>query len=96
MGLLKSLFTNCAHPKGRMGRAMLKFMNLTHAPLKPSGRFAIMVEVVDADSKWTNLVEGMTAYTPEQLKALLDDAGFTQTEIHRKKPMYATILGVKP
>ena len=33
MGLLKSLFTNCAHPKGKMGRAMLKFMNLCHAPL---------------------------------------------------------------
>ena len=33
MGLLKKFFTNCAHPKGRMGRAMLKFMNLTHAPL---------------------------------------------------------------
>ena len=33
MGLLKSLFTNCAHPQGRMGRAMLKFMNLCHAPL---------------------------------------------------------------
>ena len=202
MGLLKKFFTNCAHPKGRMGRAMLKFMNLCHAPLtnwglslvdiqdswtmldigcgggatlkrllkrsrgaqvygidiseesvakaikvnadvinkqvfvqqgsaaelpyedgkfnlvtavetvyfwpnlsgcvkgihrvlKPGGRFAIMVEVVDADSKWTNFVEGMTAYTPEQLKALLDDAGFAQTEIHRKKPMYATILGVK-
>lgn len=202
MRLLKSLFTNCAHPKGRMGRAMLKFMNLTHAPLtnwglslvdiqdswtmldigcgggatlkrllkrsrgaqvygidiseesvakaikvnadvinkqvfvqqgsaaelpyedgkfnlvtavetvyfwpnlpsclqevhrvlKPGGHFAIMVEVVDTDSKWTNFVEGMTAYTPEQLKALLDDAGFAQTEIHRKKPMYATILGVK-
>ena len=203
MGLLKKFFTNCAHPKGRMGRAMLKFMNLTHAPLtnwglgliefqdgwtildvgcsggktlqrllkrsqgakvfgidisdesvakaresnadvldkqvfvqigsaaelpyeegtfdlvtaietvyfwpnlpdcvkgihrvlKPGGRFAIMVEVVDADSKWTNFVEGMTVYTPEQLKALLDDAGFVQTEIQRKKPMYATILGVKP
>ena len=202
MGLLKKFFTNCAHPKGRMGRAMLKFMNLCHTPLtnwglslvdiqdswtmldigcgggatlkrllkrsrgaqvygidiseesvakaikvnadvinkqvfvqqgsaaelpyedgkfnlvtavetvyfwpnlsdcvkgihrvlKPGGRFAIMVEVVDADSKWTNFVEGMTAYTPEQLKALLDDAGFAQTEIHRKKPMYATILGVK-
>ena len=67
-----------------------------HRVLKPGGRFAIMVEVVDADSKWTNFVEGMTAYTPEQLKALLDDAGFRQTEIHRKKPMYATILGVKP
>ena len=202
MGLIKTFFTNCAHPKGRMGRAMLKFMNLTHAPLtnwglgliefqdgwtmldvgcgggktlqrlfkrsqgakvygidisdesvakaresnadvldkqvfvqkgsaaelpyeegkfdlvtaietvyfwpnlpscvkgihrvlKPGGRFAIMVEVVDADSKWTNFVEGMTAYTPEQLKSILDEAGFTQTEIHRKKPMYATIIGVK-
>ena len=124
MGLLKKFFTNCAHPKGRMGRVMLKFMNLTHAPLmnwglvtaietvyfwpnlpncvkgvykvlKPGGRFAIMVEVVDADSKWTSVVEGMTAYTPEQLHNLLDDAGFTQTVIHRKKPMYATIIGVK-
>jgi len=202
MGLLKSLFTNCACPQGRMGRAMLKFMNLCHAPLtnwglslvniqdgwtmldigcgggatlqrllkrsqdakvygidiseesvakarqinadvldkqvfvqqgtaeklpyedgmfdlvtavetiyfwpnlpsclkevrrvlKPGGHFAIMVEVVDTDSKWTNVVEGMNAYTPEQLKSLLDDAGFTQTEIHRKKPSYATILGVK-
>ena len=203
MGLLKTFFTNCAHPKGRMGRAMLKFMNLCHAPLtnwglgliefqdgwtmldvgcgggktlqrllkrsqgakvygidlsdesvakarqinadmldkqvfvqqgsaeklpyedgkfdlvtavetvyfwpnlpsclkevcrvlKPGGHFAIIVEVVDTDSKWTNVVEGMTAYTPEQLKTLLDDAGFTQTEIHRKKPSYATILGVRP
>ena len=203
MGLLKSLFTNCAHPKGRMGRAMLKFMNLCHAPLtnwglklvgiqdgwtmldigcgggatlqrllkrskgaqvygidiseesvakakkvntdvldqqvfvtlgsaeklpyedgkfdlvtavetvyfwpnlpnclqevrrvlKPGGKFAILVEVVDSDSKWTSIVEGMTAYSPEDLKKLLDDAGFTLTEIHRKKPTYATILGVKP
>ena len=203
MGLLKSLFTNCACPQGRMGRAMLKFMNLCHAPLtnwglslvniqdgwtmldigcgggatlqrllkrsqdakvygidiseesvakarqinadvldkqvfvqqgtaeklpyedgmfdlvtavetiyfwpnlpsclkevrrvlKPGGHFAIMVEVVDTDSKWTNVVEGMTAYTPEQLKSLLDEGGFTQAEIHRKKPSYATILGVKP
>ena len=203
MRLLKSLFTNCAHPKGRMGRAMLKFMNLCHAPLtnwglslvdiqdswtmldigcgggatlkrllkrsrgaqvygidlseesvakaikvnadvinkqvfvqqgsaaelpyedgkfnlvtavetvyfwpnlpsclqevhrvlKPGGHFAIMVEVVDTDSKWTNVVEGMTAYPPVQLKQFLDDAGFAQTEIHRKKPSYTTILGVKP
>ena len=202
MGLLKSFFTNCAHPKGRMGRAMLKFMNLTHAPLtnwglgliefqdgwtmldigcgggktlqrllkrsqgakvygidiseesvakakkvnadvldkqvfvrqgsaemlpyedgkfdlvtavetvyfwpnlpgclqevrrvlKPGGKFAILVEVIDGDSMWTNVVEGMKAYSPEELKTMLDDAGFTQTEIHRKKPSYATIIGVK-
>ena len=54
-----------------------------------------MVEVQDKDSMWIELVEGMTAYQPEDLKTMLDDAGFTQTEIHRKKPTYATILGCK-
>lgn len=203
MGLLKTLFTNCAHPKGRMGRAMLKFMNLCHAPLtnwglslldiqegrtmldigcgggatlrrllkrskggmvygidiseesvvkarkvnaavldkqvfvtqgsaeklpyedwkfdlvtavetiyfwpnlpqclqevrrvlKPGGRFAVMVEVADENSKWVTLVEGMKAYSPEQLKDLLADAGFVDIEVHRKKPSYATVIGLKP
>lgn len=202
MGFLKSFFSQCARPEGTLGRAMLSFMNLTHAPLinwglklvnvqngwtildigcgggftihqmlkrskdttaygidisaesvakaqkvntdmldkrafiiqgsaeklpyedekfdlvtavetvyfwpnlpgclrevirvlKPGGRFAIMVEVVDSDSKWTSVVDGMTAYTPEQLKQKLDTAGFTHTEIYRKKPTYATIIGRK-
>lgn len=55
-----------------------------------------MVEVVDNDSKWTNVVEGMTAYPPEQLQELLDEAGFIHTEVHRKKPSYATIIGMRP
>ena len=63
--------------------------------LKQGGKFAILVEVVDSDSKWTSVVEGMTAYSPEDLKKLLEDAGFTQIVIHRKKPTYATIVGVK-
>jgi hypothetical protein len=63
--------------------------------LKPGGKFAIMVEVVDGDSMWTNVVEGMTAYSPEDLEKLLNETGFTQTEVHCKKPSYATILGVK-
>ena len=63
--------------------------------LKQGGKFAILVEVVDGDSMWTNVVEGMTAYSPEELKTLLDDAGFIQTEIHRMKPSNATIIGVK-
>lgn len=203
MGLLKSFFTNCANPQGRMGRAMLRFMNFGHAPLtnwgldlidihdswtmldigcgggatlkrllkrsnnaqvygidisqesvakarkvnakvldkqvfvcqgsaeklpyedqkfdlvtavetvyfwpnlphclqevgrvlKPGGKFAIMVEVIEGDSVWTKVVDGMTAYSPEQLKKLLDEAGFVDTEIHRKRPSYAAIIGVKP
>ena len=66
-----------------------------HRVLRQGGKFAILVEVVDSDSKWTSVVEGMTAYSPEDVKKLLDDAGFTQTAIHRKKPTYATIIGVK-
>jgi len=64
--------------------------------LKPGCSFAIMLEVVDDDSMWKNVVNGMTVYSPEQLKALLDEAGFVQTKIYRKKPSYATIIGVKP
>lgn len=63
--------------------------------LKPDGRFAIMVEVVVTNSKWLDFVEGMTAYPPEQLQKFLEDAGFKNTEIHRMKPSYATIIGVK-
>jgi SAM-dependent methyltransferase len=203
MGLLKSLFTNCANPQGLMGRLMLRFMNLCHAPLtnwglshvtfqdgwtmldigcgggatikrllkkskdaqvygidiseesvakarklnsrlldkrvfvtqgsaeklpydsnkfdlvtavetvyfwpnlpdcfqevrrvlKSGGRFAIMVEAVDNDSKWADLCEGMTVYTPEQLKKMLDEAGFVQIEVHLKKPNNATIISLKP
>lgn len=203
MGLLKSLFTNCANPQGRMGRAMLRFMNLCHAPLtnwgldlihfqdgwtmldvgcgggatlkrllkrsknslvygidiskesvekarkvnaklldkrvfvaqgsveklpydndifdlvtavetiyfwpnlpaclqevrrvlKPGGRFAIMVEVVDSNSKWIDLCEGMTAYSPDKIKKMLDEAGFVQTETHLKQANNATIIGVNP
>jgi len=200
--ILKRLFTNCACPKGRMGRAMLKFMNLCHAPLtnwglgladiqdgwtildigcgggatlkrllersrdaqvygidiseesvakarkvnakeldkqvfvcqgsaeklpyednkfdlvtavetvyfwpnlpsclqevnrvlKPGGRFVIMVEVVDNNSKWTDLVEGMTAYQPRELQAMLNEAGFVHTVVYRKRPSYATIIGIR-
>ncbi len=57
--------------------------------------FVIMLEVIETDSKWTNVVEGMKVYSPEQLKTLLDEAGFVSTEVHRKKPTYATIIGVK-
>ena len=41
---------------------------------------------------------GCTFKNPDGYPAgkLLDEAGLTQTEIHRKKPTYATILGVKP
>jgi len=50
MGLLKKFFTNCAHPKGQMGRVMLNFMNLTHAPLTNWG-----LNLVEIQDGWTML-----------------------------------------
>ena len=60
--------------------------------LKPGGRFAILLEVASADCVWTRFVDGMTTYSPEQLKAFLEQAGLCDVEIHRRKPSYATII----
>ncbi len=202
MGFLKTMFTNCACPKGFLGRCMLRFMNFGHAPLtnwgldhvefsdgmvmldigcgggatlkrllkrspegmvygidiseesvvkaknvnkqllnkqvfvqqgsadslpwedqkydvvtavetvyfwpnlpqcfqevkrvlKPGGQFAIMIEVIEGDSIWTNVVEGMTVYSPEMLKDMLEQAGFGDVKVFRKKPSYATIKGIR-
>ena len=202
MGFLKTMFTNCACPKGFLGRCMLRFMNFGHAPLtnwgldhvefsdgmvmldigcgggatlkrllkrspegmiygidiseesvvkaknvnkqllnkqvfvrqgsadslpwedqkfdvvtavetvyfwpnlpqcfqevkrvlKPGGQFAIMLEVIEGDLIWTNVVEGMTVYSPEMLKDMLEQAGFGDVEVFRKKPSYATIKGIR-
>ena len=63
--------------------------------LKSGGQFAIMLEVIEGDSVWTNVVEGMTVYSPELLKDMLEQAGFSDVEVFRKKTSYATIKGVK-
>ena len=118
MSILKSLFTNCAHPKGKMGRTMLKFMNLCHAPLTNWG-----LSLVNIKDGWTMLdigcgggatlqrllkrsqdakVYGIDISEESVAKArqinanVLDKQVFVQTEIHQKKPSYATILGVRP
>ena len=64
--------------------------------LKHGGLFAILIEVTEQDSIWTRVVEGMTPYSPEQLKELLEQAGFVDVQIHRRKPAYAAIVGMRP
>ena len=54
-----------------------------------------MLEVIEGDSVWTNVVEGMTVYPPEQLKNMLEQAGFGDVKVFRKKPSYATIKGIR-
>jgi ubiquinone/menaquinone biosynthesis C-methylase UbiE len=62
--------------------------------LKPGGQFAVMLEVIESDSAWPSVVKGMTVYSPEQLKDMLEQAGFSDVEVFRKKPSYATIKGI--
>lgn len=53
MGLLKSFFSQCARPEGSLGRAMLCFMNYTHAPLTNWG-----LKLVQVKDGWTMLDVG--------------------------------------
>ncbi len=83
-----------------MGRAMLKFMNLCHAPLTNWG-----LKLVDIQDGWTMLDIGcgggatlqrlLKRSQDAKVYGILEDAGFIQTEIHRMKPSNVTIIGIK-
>lgn len=60
--------------------------------LKTDGQFVVIVEVTSKKSVWTNLVDGMTAYSVDQLKSLLEQAGFTDFNIHNKNGSHTVII----
>lgn len=56
--------------------------------LKPGGTFFICNESngdTDKDEKWTEIIGGMTIYKDTQLKAYLEQVGFHEVQIHKKK-----------
>ena len=56
--------------------------------LKPGGTFLICNESngdTDKDEKWTEIIGGMTIYKDTQLKAYLEQVGFHEVQIHKKK-----------
>ena len=56
--------------------------------LKPGGTFLICNESsgdTDKDERWTKLIGGMTIYKGTQLKVYLEQAGFHDVQIHKKK-----------
>ena len=55
---------------------------------KPGGTFLICNESngdTDKDEKWTEIIGGMTIYKDIELKAYLEQAGFHDVQIHKKK-----------
>ena len=56
--------------------------------LKSGGTFLICNESngdTDRDEKWTEIIGGMTIYQDTDLKAYLEQAGFHDVQIHKKK-----------
>ena len=56
--------------------------------LKSGGTFLICNESnvdTDRDEKWTEIIGGMTIYKDTELKAYLEQAGFHDIQIHKKK-----------
>jgi len=56
--------------------------------LKPGGAFFICNEAngeTTKDDKWTQIIDGMTIYKDSQLKAFLEQAGFQNIQIHKRK-----------
>lgn len=69
MGLLSKVFSNTRKPEGWLGRMMVNGMNGL------SGQ----------NEKWEKLIEGMHTYTPVELKAHLDAAGFKDITVFRNE-----------
>ena len=56
--------------------------------LKPGGTLLICNESngdTDKDEKWTEIIGGMTIYKDAELKTYLEQAGFHDVQIHKKK-----------
>ena len=56
--------------------------------LKPGGTFLICNESngdTDKDEKWTRIIGGMTIYKDTELEAYLEQAGFRDVQIHKRK-----------
>ena len=67
--------------------------------LKPGGTFLICNECsgdTDKDDKWTRKIGGMTIYRDVQLKAVLEQAGFCDIQIHNNNRGWLCVTAVKP
>ena len=67
---------------------LLQCFREVYRALKPGGTFLICNESngdTDKDERWTKLIGGMTIYKDTQLKAYLEQAGFHEVQIHKKK-----------
>ena len=84
VNILKSFFSQCARPKGALGRVMLSFMNYTHAPLTNWG-----LKLVDVQDGWTMLDVGCGGgFTIRRLLKAASKRGQSPLGIPKGDPCY--------
>lgn len=65
--------------------------------LKPAGRFLICCEASDpANTYWSSRIDGMTVRTADELRRLLEQAGFTDIALYRHGREAICLVAVKP
>ena len=67
---------------------LLQSFKEVYRVLKSGGTFLICNESngdTDKDERWTKIIGGMTIYKDAELKAYLEQAGFHEVQIHKKK-----------
>ena len=66
--------------------------------LKPGGTFFICNESsgdTGKDDKWMEMIEGMTIYRDDRLRAVLEQAGFHGVEVHKNKKGWLCVTARK-
>lgn len=67
--------------------------------LKNGGSFFICNEVDGtkaSDAKWTKMMDGMTIYTEADIRILLEQAGFSATQMYNHKKGWISVEATKP
>ena len=77
-----------AYETGQCGPDLLRCIREVDRVTKTGGTLLVCNESngeTDKDKKWTEIIGGMTIYKDAELKTYLEQAGFHDVQIHKKK-----------
>ena len=74
----------CLSKRGYFWDSVLDGLKEIYRVLKAGGRLMVSCDANDPvkAAQWTERIKGMKAYYPEEVKELMEKAGFVRPEIH--------------